>query len=108
MLGHPLHVNPTRFTLVDFLTVFAAPVHQMKQYYVYGNVDDCTGHWSKLMDCLKKKTTMFKDTVPADPMAGKHPLWELRTREEAEMFWKEQFSEAVGSKCAEKEKQTLI
>lgn len=38
----------------------AAPVHQMKQYYMFGTVDDCTGHWRDLYNCLKKRTK-FKD-----------------------------------------------
>ena len=63
----------------------------MQQYYVYGTVDDCTGHWGKLMDCLKKKTTRYKDDVPEDPTAGKHPLWELRTPSEASEFWTAEF-----------------
>ena len=64
----------------------------MKIYYVYGTVDDCTGHWTKLIDCLKKKTTRYKDDVPVDPMAGKHPLWQLRTGLEAKEFWRKEFS----------------
>lgn len=63
----------------------------MKQYYVYGTVDDCTGHWGKFMDCLKKKTVRYKDDVPADGSEGKHPIWQLRTQEEATEFWTAEF-----------------
>ena len=51
----------------------AAPVYQMREYYVYGTVDDCTGHWSKFYACLKRKTR-FKEVswVPRGhrPAAG--------------------------------------
>jgi len=69
----------------------------MQQYYVYGTVDDCTGHWGKLMDCLKKKTVRYKVDVPADPNAGKHPLWELRTPAEAAEFWKAEFDREINN-----------
>jgi hypothetical protein len=63
----------------------------MKEYYRYGNVDDCTGHWGKLMDCLKLKTTRYKDSVPEDPADGKHALWQLRTPQQASEFWGAEF-----------------
>lgn len=65
----------------------------MKEYYVYNTVDDCTGHWGKLIDCLKTKTTRYKDDVPVDPNAGKHPLWQLRTGLEAKEFWRKEFAQ---------------
>lgn len=68
------------------------PIHQMKEYYTYGTVDDCNGHWGKLMDCLKRKTTRYKDDAPIDPGSGKHPLWQLRTGIEAKEFWRKEFS----------------
>ena len=40
----------------------AAPVHQLQEYYMYGKVDDCLGHWSTFYDCLKKRTK-FADQV---------------------------------------------
>lgn len=46
----------------DALWFCYSPVYQMKQYYVYGTVDDCKGHWSKWFNCLKQKTK-FKDEV---------------------------------------------
>ena len=81
-----------RLTPPTFPSLFAAPVHQMKEYYVYGTVDDCTGHWTKLMDCLKRKTTRYKDSAALDPDAKtKHPLWTLRTGLEAKEFWRNEF-----------------
>ena len=32
-----------------------APAHQMKQYYVYGEIDPCEIEWDDLMLCLKTK-----------------------------------------------------
>lgn len=66
-------------------------MHQMQEYYVHGNVDDCTGHWSNLVNCLKKKTTRYKDDVPVDPNAGKHLIWQIRTPAEAQHFWSQEF-----------------
>lgn len=34
----------------------AAPVHQMQQYYRLGSLDNCSGKWNALVDCLKLKT----------------------------------------------------
>lgn len=79
----------------DALWFCYSPVYQMNQYYIYGTVDDCTGHWRELYNCLKKRTK-FKEQVPEDPMKNKHPLWELRTKEEAEAFWKEEFGHLSG------------
>jgi hypothetical protein len=76
----PHHVSP------------AAPVHQMKEYYTYGTVDDCTGHWGKLTDCLKRKTEKYKEEAAIDPNAAKHPLWQLRTGLEAKEFWRQEFN----------------
>jgi hypothetical protein len=64
----------------------------MKEYYTYGTVDDCTGHWGTLMDCLKRKTEKYKDEAAIDPNAAKHPLWQLRTGIEAKEFWRHEFS----------------
>lgn len=36
--------------------VLAAPVHQMQQYYRLGVLDNCSGKWTSLVDCLSLKT----------------------------------------------------
>lgn len=75
--------------------VFAAPVHQMKEYYVYGEVDDCSGHWKKLFACLKSKTSRFKDDSADENDHGnvaQQPLWKLRNKEEARQFWSQEFA----------------
>ncbi|KAJ0771732.1 hypothetical protein HanPI659440_Chr07g0272451 [Helianthus annuus] len=33
-----------------------SPVHQMQQYYRLGSLDNCSGKWGALVDCLKLKT----------------------------------------------------
>jgi hypothetical protein len=68
----------------------------MKEYYRYGTVDDCSGHWGTLMNCLKTKTTRYKNSVPEDPNAGRHPLWELRTPQQAAEFWGREFGKLSG------------
>ncbi len=78
----------------------AAPVHQMKQYYTHGGVDDCTGHWAAFTDCLKRKTTRYAASVPDDPLKGKHPLWTLRTPAEARAAWDAQFRPAEAAAAA--------
>ena len=43
-------------------TLRAAPVHQFKQYYRVGNVDDCLSYWNDLYDCLRQRTK-YRDLV---------------------------------------------
>lgn len=38
------------------VNALAAPVHQMQQYYRAGQLDNCSGKWSGLVDCLTLKT----------------------------------------------------
>ncbi len=40
----------------------AAPAYQLQQYYIHGRVDDCSGRWTALIDCLKKRTK-YKEAV---------------------------------------------
>ncbi len=46
------------------LSVPAAPVHQVQEYYRFGQVDDCMGHWSKLWGCLKQRTKFAEEVSP--------------------------------------------
>ena len=86
----------------------------MREYYTYGTVDDCTGHWGKLTDCLKRKTIRYKEDAPLDPNAAKHPLWQLRTGVEAKAFWRKEFSEHAAGGGGdtegddEREKPTMV
>lgn len=38
------------------IIIFAAPVHQLQQYYRVGVLDNCFEKWSAFMDCLMLKT----------------------------------------------------
>ena len=89
----------------NILAIHAAPVHQLQQYYVYGNVDDCTGHWSRLYACLKQKTARYKDDTLGKHALGTHPIWQLRTKTEAEAFWKNEFVREEDSSAAEGSQQ---
>ena len=104
-----------------------APVYQFQHYYKFGKADDCSGHWSNFYSCLKSRTK-FKVQVcaytklyvpgqywfvqPSNGMCAqavetpKHPLWNIRSKEEAEQYWKTQYGAANydgGSKKAEKQ-----
>lgn len=48
---------------MKFGASYAAPVYQLQQYYIYGKVDDCASKWTDLLDCLKRKTTKYKEEV---------------------------------------------
>ena len=80
----------------DALWFCYSPGHQLKQFYRYGNVDDCTGAWSSLWACLSKRTVRFAPSGEGEPSAEKHPLWELRTREEAKAAWDAEFGHLEG------------
>ncbi|XP_022898503.1 uncharacterized protein C227.17c-like isoform X3 [Olea europaea var. sylvestris] len=40
----------------DALWFCYSPVHQMQQYYRLGDLDNCSGKWTALVDCLSLKT----------------------------------------------------
>lgn len=77
-----------------------SPVHQLKRYYVHGDVDDCVAHWGTLMACLKQKTRFRlsdeEDAIPAQPC-----MWAVRSPAEAEAFWSREFPGGNGSDTAE-------
>lgn len=87
----------------DALWFCYSPGHQLKQFYRYGNVDDCTGAWSSLWGCLSKRTVRFAPTREDENDRSRkqqHPLWELRTREEAKAAWDAEFGHLHGG-CGE-------
>ncbi|KAM1040538.1 hypothetical protein FF1_029824 [Malus domestica] len=43
-------------TYFDALWFCYSPVHQMQQYYRLGSLDNCSGKWTSLVDCLVLKT----------------------------------------------------
>ncbi len=94
----PVHPRPpAHFPHISHL-LSTGPVHQMKEYYTYGTVDDCTGHWGKLMACLRQRTR-FKDDPALDTGVAKHPLWKLRTGLEAKEFWRAEFGGGEGGQA---------
>ena len=46
----------------------------MKELYRYGSVDDCTGHWSTLYQCLKLRTKFAHQVEPKCVMRLRTPL----------------------------------
>ncbi len=56
-LHGPLHLERAPASLC------AAPGYQLREYYINGKVDDCSSKWTAFMDCLKRKTTKYKDEV---------------------------------------------
>jgi len=72
----------------DALWFCYSPVHQMREVYRYGNVDDCTGHWGQLYRCLKLRTK-FREQVPQKQPAN--TLWQMRSQDEAAAFWQREF-----------------
>ena len=81
----------------DALWFCYSPGHQLKQFDMYGNVDDCTGAWSSLWACLSKRTVRFAPpSGEGEPAARRHPLWELRTKEEAKAAWDAEFGHLDG------------
>jgi hypothetical protein len=80
---------------LTLLSCCVAPVHQLKRYYVHGDIDDCIGHWGRLMACMKQKTRFQDDD---DVASLETPcLWEIRTSEQAAEFWKDEFVHNEGS-----------
>lgn len=74
----------------DALWFCYSPVHQLKRYYVHGDVDDCTSHWVTLMACLKQKTR-FRLSDEDEALPPQPCMWTVRSPEEARTFWAEEF-----------------
>ena len=63
-VGCDLMANvPATLFLPSVAPLLAAPRFQLAQYYIYGRVDNCHARWGELMDCLKKKTSVYKEEV---------------------------------------------
>ncbi|KAJ9540482.1 hypothetical protein OSB04_026988 [Centaurea solstitialis] len=78
----------------------AAPVHQLQQYYRLGSLDNCTGKWGALVDCLKLKTKRSHEIQDEtnkmevqeilesrEKETSRSHIWSLRTPEEAASHW---------------------
>jgi hypothetical protein len=81
----------------DALWFCYSPVHQLKRYYVHGDVDDCVSHWSTLVACLKQKTRFRvaeeEEALPAQPC-----MWSIRSPAEARAFWSRDFPPEGGAR----------
>ncbi|XP_021278899.1 uncharacterized protein C227.17c [Herrania umbratica] len=77
----------------DALWFCYSPVHQMQQYYRLGVLDNCSGKWNALWDCLSLKTkpsSQLQEILETRERAESH-IWTFRTPEEARSHWKQQF-----------------
>mmetsp|Transcript_25336 Transcript_25336/g.70869 ORF Transcript_25336/g.70869 Transcript_25336/m.70869 type:complete len:114 (-) Transcript_25336:396-737(-) len=81
----------------DALWFCYSPAHQLTEYYRYGTVDNCRGHWSDFMNCLGRKTKLYNNPAPRKEQES---FWKLRTPEEAAEFWKKEFEGEPGSNPA--------
>ncbi|GMP88650.1 hypothetical protein CsSME_00040557 [Camellia sinensis var. sinensis] len=80
-------------TCFDALWFCYSPVHQMQQYYRLGVLDNCSGKWNALVDCLTlktKRTSVVEEILETREKAKPH-IWSFRTPEEAASHWKELF-----------------
>ncbi|CAJ2678348.1 uncharacterized protein LOC123918148 isoform X2 [Trifolium pratense] len=73
----------------DALWFCYSPVHQMQQYYRLGTLDNCSGKWKAMVDCLMLKTkprSQVEEVLEAREKAKPH-IWNFRTRYEASQNW---------------------
>lgn len=79
----------------DALWFCYSPVHQMQQYYRLGVLDNCSGKWSALYDCLTLKTKQSSEALEIlqTREKAKPHIWTFRTPEEASSHWKELFGD---------------
>ncbi|MFS7956547.1 hypothetical protein Hanom_Chr07g00655931 [Helianthus anomalus] len=70
-----------------------SPVHQMQQYYRLGSLDNCSGKWGALVDCLKLKTKSSQEVseILETREKEKTHIWSFRTPEEAASHWNKLF-----------------
>ncbi|KAK2383241.1 hypothetical protein P8452_38443 [Trifolium repens] len=75
----------------DALWFCYSPVHQMQQYYRLGVLDNCSGKWRAMVDCLMLKTkpsSQVEEVLEAREKAKPH-IWNFRTRYEASQNWQQ-------------------
>jgi len=103
----PLTLSPSPLPLPPLSISEPAPGHQLRQFYRHGDVDDCSSSWKDLWDCLSARTVRFKEDADAAAAAAAaaratHPLWRLRTPDEAAVWWAAEFGH-VGQGGAEQQ-----
>eukprot|EP00897_Mesotaenium_endlicherianum_P010021 jgi/Mesen1/9047/ME000057S08462 len=76
------------------LAIRPAPVFQITEYYREGQFDSCLGKWRNLGDCMLLRTAAApRIQAKLDAQEQREPpMWQMRTKEEAEAFWKAEFS----------------
>uniref|UniRef100_A0A251UCS4 Uncharacterized protein n=1 Tax=Helianthus annuus TaxID=4232 RepID=A0A251UCS4_HELAN len=74
-------------------SAIVTPVHQMQQYYRLGSLDNCSGKWGALVDCLKLKTKSSQEVseILETREKEKTHIWSFRTPEEAASHWNKLF-----------------
>ncbi|PWA83533.1 hypothetical protein CTI12_AA167600 [Artemisia annua] len=80
-------------TCFDALWFCYSPVHQLQQYYRLGSLDNCSGKWNALVDCLKLKTKGSQEVheILETREKEKSHIWTFRTPEEAATHWNGMF-----------------
>uniref|UniRef100_A0A803M683 Uncharacterized protein n=1 Tax=Chenopodium quinoa TaxID=63459 RepID=A0A803M683_CHEQI len=74
---------------------FGAPVHQVQQYYRLGVLDNCSGKWSNLVDCLtlKTKSSAELQEILETREKEKQHIWSFRTPEESAAKWQQWYGQ---------------
>ncbi|GFP95392.1 hypothetical protein PHJA_001683500 [Phtheirospermum japonicum] len=77
----------------DALWFCYSPVHQLQQYYRQGALDNCSGKWSALYDCLNLKTKRASEVeeILEDREKSIPHIWSFRTPNEARSHWQKIF-----------------
>ncbi|KAL7615161.1 uncharacterized protein LOC111901430 [Lactuca sativa] len=80
-------------TSFDNLWFCYSPVHQLQQYYRLGSLDNCSGKWNAMIDCLKLKTKRSHEVqeILETREKEKTHIWSFRTPEEAASHWNDLF-----------------
>ncbi|KAL6566908.1 hypothetical protein OROMI_015312 [Orobanche minor] len=84
----------------DALWFCYSPVHQLKQYYQIGALDNCSGKWSALYDCLTLKTkraSEVEEILETRENSVPH-IWSFRSPKEARSHWQKHFGHLDGPK----------
>jgi hypothetical protein len=74
------------------------PRSRLKQLYVHGKLRRCMDDYTIFKECL-----MGKLHTRQEPLVKPHghPLWNIRTRDEANQFWVEQYAHLGATRAAE-------
>ncbi|KAL6511914.1 hypothetical protein OROGR_021511 [Orobanche gracilis] len=82
----------------DALWFCYSPVHQLQQYYRLGALDNCSGKWSALYDCLilkTKRASEVEEILETRESSVPH-IWSFRSPKEAKSHWQKHFGHLDG------------